>query len=71
MRTFSIDLEVKDEQQLYRAACRRAYSENRDTEEQAREYLMRDGEIDVSACLMMLLDPGSLEGCEIEQSYVS
>lgn len=33
-----------------------------DTEDDYRE---EDGSVNISACLQMLLDPGSLRGCEI------
>jgi hypothetical protein len=57
----NIDLAVWDAAALLEAARVRALAESSPTEELTTE----DGEPNIPACLQMLLDPGSLAGCEI------
>ena len=59
--TFKMDLRVLDKQALYNAAAAHPDS---------TEFLMDQyGEVDVEACLITLLDPTFLAGCEIQESY--
>lgn len=61
---FSLWLEVNDENQLLAAA--RAHP---DAAAMAPDEFLTDaGDIDIKACLVMLLDPGSLPGVEIHES---
>lgn len=59
---FSLYLKVFDPEQLRQAALAHedAYPDV--------DFLDDDGNVDVSACLRMLLDPGSLPGCDIFDS---
>lgn len=67
--TVTIDLNVYDPEHLFRAALARALVEDPDAE---ALHQLRAGEgnreVDISACLIMLLDPGTLPGVEIYQS---
>lgn len=63
---FSLYLSVDDKAQLLAAA--RAHDDAEGMEE--KDFLNDDGSVDVSACLRMLLDPGSLPGCNIFDSNV-
>lgn len=69
-----IDVTVYDQNALFKAALERYSKENDEVttpQDDARDLLMPGGDIDVSACLQMLFDPGlSPPGCEIEQSSV-
>jgi len=69
-----IDVTVYDESALFQAACERYCKENEQCaapEEDALDLLRPGGDIDVSACLQMLFDPGlSPPGCQIEQSSI-
>lgn len=69
MHSVSIDLVVDDPQALLKVARERAAEEGL-TEEEAEELLLEDGEPNVSGCLTMLLDPGSLPGCSLLNSSV-
>lgn len=71
MKRLWIDLEVTDAEQLYASALRHATTVDSMTQQQAEELLKPAGEIDESACLVMLLDPGvSPSGTEIGESGV-
>jgi hypothetical protein len=61
---FSLWLRVLDPEKLLAAALAHpdAAGDTRD------DYLDEGGEIDTNACLVMLLDPGTLPGCEILDS---
>ena len=59
--TFYMDLDVDDVEDLYRAAMAVDGSDEVD--------LRPSGSIDVEACLIMLIDPGQIDGCSIHQSY--
>lgn len=67
---FALYGKVYDTAQLFEAALLRAEADGLSNED-AREILQPDGEIDIYGCLRMLLDPGSLAGCEIFDSFVS
>lgn len=56
--------DVYNTTQLFEAALLRAEADGL-SNEYAREILQPDGEIDIYECLRILLDPGSLAGCEI------
>jgi hypothetical protein len=66
-----LDLEVYDERALFNTALKHARSTG-SSHTEAMELLMPDGQtIDVSACLIMLLDPGeSPSGLTILESSV-
>ena len=59
-RTFevSISIEVKDEAELYEYAMRRSIEDGL-SEEAAEEMLGSKEEPDISACLRMVIDPGT------------
>ena len=77
--TISIEVEVRDERELYEAALQRAIEDGM-TRAQASEMLLygeeddtsvTDREYNVGACLQMLADPGmSWPGTSILQSFV-
>jgi hypothetical protein len=69
MTTFTLYLEVKDERSLRRAAYKRAQDEGLNATSYARIRLSHPGGV-VSSDLIMLLDPGSLPGCEIHETAV-
>lgn len=64
-----IDVRVHSLDTLYRAARERAKEENL-SPELADEVLLSDGKPNPEACLIMMLDPGTLEGCEIHETDV-
>lgn len=64
----SIWLTVNDEQALFDTALAHMIDECRYSDAEARTLLASDDEIDVSTCLRMLIDPGSLDGCDIMDS---
>lgn len=65
--TVSLYLTVQDPDALFEAAMHYALNEDGLTAVQAIDQLRPEGDIDVQACLEMLLDPGTLEGCKIEE----
>lgn len=68
VHTVTIDVRVFDAAQLWTRAMDHAVTKDKMSAVEARELLEPDGVIDVGACLIMLLDPGHLTGCEILQS---
>lgn len=64
---FTLELRCYDPDELFDAALRRLIEDGVD-EEDAKNTLKPDGEIDVCACAQMILDPGSLDGCSIHNS---
>ena len=54
--TFTLELEVDDEDELREAARAHPDAEGLDLD-------------DVATCIQVLLDPGTLPGCSIEESY--
>lgn len=67
---FCIDLDVTDVDELYMVAVNCALDEGLD-QLHAEDLLKPCGQIDVRACLIMVLDPGvSPNGTQINQSYV-
>lgn len=66
----SIDIEVTDRETLYNTALAHAVNDG-ESEEDVAGRLRPDGEIDVSACITQLYDPGSsYGGTEIQDSSV-
>ena len=69
---FRSAVRVWDAGQLYDAACKRAIEEKGNStiisDACAIEDLGTRDAPDIAACLIMLLDPGSLPGCNIEES---
>lgn len=61
---FTAWVRVWDPKQLVEAA--RAHPDAADMV--TEDFYLADGEVDIQACLVMLLDPGSLPGCSIEDS---
>lgn len=61
---FSISLEVNDDLALLHAARNHPDAEGMATE----EFYDDAGDIDIKVCLVMLLDPSILPGCEIQDS---
>lgn len=62
---FGIWLTVHDPAILRAAALEHEDAQPDDT------FLASDGSVDVEACLVMVLDPGSLPGCSIQSSSAS
>lgn len=66
-----IDLDVYDPQAVLQAAITRALAEGAaKTAADASTMLAPGGDIDLTACLNMLLDPGSLPGVSINELTV-
>lgn len=63
--TFTLDLRVCDPISLYEAAFKHATQVDGLSSTEAKSYLTDYTEVDVEACLAMLLDPGYLDGCDI------
>jgi hypothetical protein len=61
---FSLYLNVYDPAQLFKAALASAIEDGMD----ASVLVGADDDIDIRACLIQLLDPGSLPGCDIYNS---
>lgn len=68
--TLTMDIEVHDVPSLYVAAKHHAVHKDGLTPAEADELLRPGNTIDVAACLSMLIDPGSLIGCEINETAV-
>jgi len=69
--TICIDVKVHDITKLYDAACLRYREENTEADRDEVCDMLGDGPpgyVDVTACLIMLLDPGTLPGCAILES---
>lgn len=62
--TFTSEIRVWDPKQLVEAARAHPDAAGMATE----DFYLGDGEVDIEACLVMLLDPGSLPGCAMEGS---
>lgn len=60
--TFKMDLNIFDKQQLRQAALKHKDNVPPET------FLDDGGDVDIEACLIMLLDTGSLAGCSIQNS---
>ena len=67
---FHLDLGVHCPETLYQAALRQAVDVDGLDEADAKAALCPDGVLDIHACLIELLDPGSLPGCSIYSSSV-
>lgn len=66
---FTAEIVVHDLQQLYDAALEHAQKVDGISCELATENLHdEDGEIDVASCISMIMDPGSIVGCDIRES---
>lgn len=63
---FTMGLRVYDDNQLLAAAL--AHPDTAAADMARDDFLDADGHIDIAACLVMLLDPGSLPGCSIHDS---
>lgn len=69
--TLTMDIEVHDVPTLYAAAKHFAINNDGLTQAEADDLLQPDGKnIDVPACIAMLIDPGSMAGCEINETRV-
>jgi len=69
--TFTLDGEIVDPAQLFRAARDHYRKDNapREVTEQELDDLFGTGsEPDLTACLIQLLDPGNVLGCDIDGS---
>lgn len=64
---FSLYVRVQDGDKLFQAALARAIEDGM-TEEDAREVLAPEQDIDMARCVQWLLDPGSMPGVEILDS---
>lgn len=63
--TFEIDVEIHDPHALFEAAKLHAKVHDGMTLEESEAHHRPDGEIDIGACLVTLLDPSTLPGCDI------
>lgn len=73
-KVFELEVEVHDEEQLVAAALKHLTDVDGLSEEEARDLIYPSdyvGLADINACLVALLDPGSLPGCSIEGSSAS
>lgn len=61
---FTLHLNVYDRVQLLRRAQAQALAEGADPAD-----MLKNGHPDIAACLVMLLDPGSIAGCEVYESH--
>lgn len=68
--TLTMDIEVHDVPSLYAAARDHATNKDGLSLRLTDELLRPAGEIDPAACLTMLIDPGHLAGCEINETSV-
>lgn len=66
----TISLTVHNLLRLHDAAIKRAIEEGLDEQATKEDLTDDDGNIDVGACLVMLLDPGTLAGCNIHETNV-
>jgi hypothetical protein len=65
---FSLCLRVDDPKALRRAAMARLTTEDGLPERDALELVGPSDAPDISACIIACLDPGSLNGCSIDNS---
>lgn len=65
---FSAWVRVYDERQLLAAAL--AHPDAIEANMVESDFLDADGNVDVSECLKMVMDPGSLPGCSIDDCTV-
>lgn len=61
---FTMWLSVYDPEDLKAAAMQHVDAKD----STSADFENSDGSVDISACLTMLLDPGSLPGCSIQSS---
>lgn len=66
--TFTVALRVDDVQALHAAAFNHGTRVDGLDDDETLELIGPKAEPDAQACLVMLLDPGSLPGCTIESS---
>jgi hypothetical protein len=66
--TFTLELRVHDAQELFSAARKHAIEVEGLVPEAVDEELKDGDEINVHACLVTLLDPGLMPGCDINDS---
>ena len=59
---FTMALRVHDAETLRRAALKHEDAAPDDT------FLDDEGNVDIQACLIMLLDPGTVPGCSVHES---
>lgn len=71
MKQVTVSLMVEDATALHAAALAHLRNQGLDEEDIAHSLRYADGSINENACLVMLLDPGSLPGCEIIDSSVA
>jgi len=62
-----VHVKVHDKEALFEGAMKHAQEVDGLPGDEALELLKPDGEIDTGACLTMIVDPGSIPGCEIDQ----
>ena len=67
--TFTMNLRVHDAQQLHRAAYKHATEVDGLDDDETLELIGTEGEPNIEACLVMILDPGNMPGCDIGVSY--
>jgi hypothetical protein len=67
---FIMDLRIFDVQAVFDVALEHAVEVDGMTETDARDLLAPGGEISVEACLVMVLDPSTISGAEIDMSDV-
>lgn len=69
--TLTMDIEVHDVPSLFEAAVHHAVHKDGLSSRIACELLtLEGGATDVAACLTVLIDPGHLVGCEINETSV-
>jgi hypothetical protein len=66
--TFTLSGRIWDVEKLYQAAVASFLAEN-DGDNEPDDYLKDlNGEININACLVQILDPARIEGCDIHDS---
>jgi hypothetical protein len=69
---FSLDAQVCNPEALFQAAMQKAQRIGRLSHDEAQSVFKPDGKnISVQACLIEMLDPGVIPGCEIQNSDAS
>ena len=65
MYVLTMEVSVHDRDNLFEAAMKHAVEYDGLDPSEAKALLMPDGEISPGDCLLMLIDPGQLIGCDI------
>lgn len=67
--TFTMNVRVHDAPSLHRAAYKHATEIDGFDDDETLELIGTEEEPNVEGCLVMILDPGHMPGCDIGASY--